>query len=253
MDAMALSSEGRRELDELRSRAYGPDADIHRDAEALARLIELEGIARNAPAAVPADSPVRIVETVPGGPVAASEPTADTGPSGAADEDDGGEDARAVAPAPSTARRPWWRRVPVAAVVAVAALVGAGIGVWVSALGAPQPATTLARAPLDGASLDFELYGIRSDEPVRYEPFHGLEVWSAETDQGTRCIVVTTSTSEWMAAGCAPEPLGPVADVPFYPGMRDIDGLDLPMGSVVRFTLDGDVMRVWIAEASTGA
>lgn len=250
---MALSSEGRRELDELRSRAYGPDADIHHDADALARLIELEGIARNPRSAAPAERPARVVDSVPGAPAAASEQKADTRPSTVADEGDRGAAAGAVAPAPSTDRRPWWRRVPVAAVVAVAALVGVGVGVWVSALGAPQPATTLARAPLDGAALDFELYGIRSDEPVRYEPFHDLEVWSAETDQGTSCIVVTTATSEWMAAGCAPEPLEPVADVPFYAGMREIDGLDLPTGSVVRFTLDGDVMRVWIAEASEGA
>lgn len=250
---MALSSEGRRELDELRSRAYGPDADIHHDADALARLIELEGIARNPAAAAPAEAPVRVVEALTGAPAAASEQTADARPTMTADEDGGGSDAAAVAPAPSADRRRWWRRVPVAAVIAVAALVGVGVGVWVSALGARQPATTLARAPLDGAAIDFELYGIRSDEPVRYEPFHDLEVWSAETDQGTICIVVTTATSEWMAAGCAPEPLEPVADVPFYPGMREIDGLDLPMGSVVRFTLDGDVMRVWIAEASTGA
>jgi hypothetical protein len=67
------------------------------------------------------------------------------------------------------------------------------------------------------------------------------------------CIVVTTATSEWMAAGCAPEPLDPVADINFYTEMREIDGLDLPPGSIVRFILRGDVMEVWIAETVQGA
>jgi hypothetical protein len=46
MDAPTLSSDRLRELAVLRSRAYGPDADIDRDADALARLVELEELAR---------------------------------------------------------------------------------------------------------------------------------------------------------------------------------------------------------------
>ena len=52
-----------------------------------------------------------------------------------------------------------------------------------------------------------------------------------------------------MAAGCAPAaPEARRADITYYPGMRPIDGLELPDGSVVRFILRGDVMEVWIAE-----
>jgi len=41
MDAPTLSSDRMRELAELRSRAYGPDADIDRDADALAVRVAL--------------------------------------------------------------------------------------------------------------------------------------------------------------------------------------------------------------------
>ncbi|MGZ8804233.1 MAG: hypothetical protein ACXWZG_02885, partial [Microbacterium sp.] len=150
-------------------------------------------------------------------------------------------------------RRSWWRRVPVAALLGVVAVVGLVVGLTVPGLAAPRPVEILHTAPLDGAELDFEMYGIQSDSPVRYEPYRDLEVWSAQTEQGSTCIVVTTATSEWMAAGCAPEPLDPVADITFYTEMRDIDGLDLPPGSIVRFILRGDVMEVWIAETIEGA
>ncbi|MET0780024.1 MAG: hypothetical protein ABWZ16_00725, partial [Microbacterium sp.] len=103
------------------------------------------------------------------------------------------------------------------------------------------------------AVLDFQMYGIQADSPVRYQPFHDLEVWSAGTDQGSTCIVVTSPEGEWMAAGCAPEPLDPVADIQFYAGMRPVDGLELPSGSVVRFILRSDVIDVWVAETLEGA
>ena len=51
MDAAA-----RAELEVLRRRAFGPDADISDDAVALARLIELEELARPAVASVPAET-----------------------------------------------------------------------------------------------------------------------------------------------------------------------------------------------------
>ncbi len=161
-----------------------------------------------------------------------------------------GDDTGTPAPPP---RRAWWRRVPVGAIVGVAAVVGLAVGLAVPGLSAPRPVATLQQAPIDGAELDFEMYGIQSDSPVRYEPYRDLEVWSAQTEQGSTCIVVTTATSEWMAAGCAPEPLDPVADITFYSEMREIDGLDLPPGSIVRFVLRDDVIEVWIAETMQGA
>ena len=239
MDAPALSSDRLRELTELRSRAYGPDADIDRDADALARLVELEELAR-----AEAVEPASVDE----------QPAASASPPGNAqtavtDESVDGQPTRPEA----EARRPRWRRVPLWAYIVGALVVGLIVGLAVPTLLPPHPVTTLERAPIEGAVLDFQMYGIQADSPVRYQPFHDLEVWSARTEQGSTCIVVTSAEAEWMAAGCAPEPLNPTADISFYPGMRPIDGLDLPNGSVVRLILRGDVIEVWIAETLEGA
>jgi len=223
MDAPALSSDRLRELAELRSRAYGPDADIDRDADALARLVELEELARTEPTEpASVDAP----------------PAASASPAGIDQTAVIGEsvDAEPTRPATEAPRR-WWRQVPLWAYIVGALVVGLIVGLAVPTLLPPHPVTTLQQAPIEGAVLDFQMYGIEADSPVRYQPFHDLEVWSARTEQGSTCIVVTSDTAEWMAAGCAPEPLNPTADISFYPGMRPIDGLDLPNGSVVRLIL----------------
>ena len=242
MDAPPSTSERSRELAELRSRAYGPDADIDRDADAIARLIELEGLVRaGAPGNV--DAPDRLAATgaqpaQPAEVVVDEEETADAGPS-------------TTTPAP---RRAAWRRVPAIAYIAGAAVLGLGAGLAVPALSPPHPVATLrASPPADGAQLDFGMYGIPAESAMRYESFRNLEVWSAETQQGSVCVVVTTREGEWMAAGCAPAPLNPTADITYYPGMRGIDGLELADGSVVRFVLRDDVMEVWLAETDEEA
>lgn len=250
MDAPPLTSERRRELAELRSRAYGPDADIDRDADALARLIELEELAR-------ADAPAEDVGRERMRPDAAVITAADVPATAVvveevATSDDAarGGDAASVDAPP----RRWWRRVPVWACVAGAAAIGLGVGLAVPALTPPHPIAELRPAPfIDGVELDFRMYGIAAESPVRYEPYRGLEVWSAETEEGSTCVVVTTGDGEWMTAGCAPEPLTPTADITFYQGMRQIDGLDLADGSVVRFVLRGEAMEVWIAETDEAA
>lgn len=227
MGAPSSSSERTRELAELRSRAYGPDADIDRDADALARLIELEELVR-------VDGPEAVVGTILDDPTPADAKRADAKPADATDTPD--------------AREPWWRRLPLRAYILGALVVGLFVGWAVPALLAPHPVTTLQQAPIDGAPLDFQMYGIQAVAPVRYQSFHDLEVWSARTEQGALCIVVTTDAGEWITAGCAPEPLKPTADVNFFAGMRPIDGLELPDGSVLRFVLNGAAMEVWIAE-----
>jgi hypothetical protein len=143
--------------------------------------------------------------------------------------------------------------VPTWAFIAGALAVGLVVGLTAPSLLPPHPATTLQQVAVGGAPLDFQMYGIPASSPVRYEPFHNLEVWSAQTEKGSMCIVVTTDTGEWIGAGCAPEPLDAMADVTFFTGMRPVDGLELPEGSVLRFILRGDVMEVWIAETLEGA
>lgn len=92
------------ELDALRRRAYGPDADILRDGEALARLRELEDRVRQ--------------ERFPAAPdaVASAETPAAASPSLVA------SDAAVISIAP--ARAPRWHGALVAATAAVAVLLG---------------------------------------------------------------------------------------------------------------------------------
>jgi hypothetical protein len=244
MDAAPLTAERRRELAELRSRAYGPDADIDRDADALARLIELEELAR-------ADAPADDGDRERMHPDAAVVADAGAPATAVLREDAAPGDATRGGDVPSADARSRrrWRRVPVWGYVAGAAAIGLGIGLTVPALTPPHPIAELRPAPfIDGVELDFRMYGIPAESPVRYEPFRGLEVWSAETEEGSTCVVVTTGDGEWMTAGCAPGPLTPTADITFYQGMRQIDGLDLADGSVIRFLLRGEAMEVWIAE-----
>jgi hypothetical protein len=245
-----MSSDRRRELAELRSRAYGRDADIHSDSVAMARLLELEDLARTD------DSP-EVVEVDPhtDSPVQASDPHGRHSPQvvrepAESDGTDASEEARADAPEP--ARRS--RRLPTWTYIAAAALLGLVVGIAVPALSPPHPDAVLSQTSrAGGPALDYDMYRLRADSAVRYETFHELEVWSAQNDQGATCIVVTTAALEWMTATCAPEPLDPVADLTFYPGMTQIDGLELAEGSVLRFLLRGDVIEVWIGETAEGA
>lgn len=246
MDAPPLSSERKRELAALRSRAYGPDADIHRDADAVARLIELEELAR-------VDTPETVAET-DGRPEAADGAASSASGPTVLVLDDAGNPLGGADATPVPAPRPrWWRRVPPWVPIAAALFVGLAVGLGVPPLLPPHPTTTLPRVAVEGAPLDFQMYGIPATSPVRYAPFHNLEVWSAQTERGSVCIVVTTDSGEWIGAGCAPEPLDATADVTFFAGMRPIDGLDLSEGSVLRFVLRDDVMEVWIAETVEGA
>jgi hypothetical protein len=250
MDAPPLSSERKRELAALRSRAYGPDADIDGDVDALARLIELEELARAGASDTVADLRRGRVSTPS---KAAATAASVDGASPAVVLDEAGDPVSAVTPPAASGLSRWGRRVPPWAYILGASAVGLAVGLAAPAIVTPRPATTLQQAPFDGTPLDFEMYGIQALSPVRYEPYHGLEVWSSRTEQGSTCVVVTTPSGEWMTAGCAPEPLSPTADVNFSAGMRPIDGLDLPAGSIVRFALRGDVMEVWIAETVESA
>lgn len=234
----------------MRSRAYGPDADI--DADALERLIELESMVRaSAPTVDTADDPASEVRLDRPQRTRASALTAATAVIVDESADDPARSAIIEGQAP--ARRAWWHQVPLWAYIVVATAIGLVAGLAIPALLTPQPVATLRPAPIGEAPLEFEMYGMQGESQVRYDPFYGLEVWSAVTQQGSMCIVITTGRSEWMGAGCAPEPLNPTADITFVAGMRPVDGLELPDGSIARFVLRGDVIEVWIAETTQTA
>ena len=125
MDAPAPSSERQRELATLRSRAYGPDADIDRDTDALARLVELEELARAEalePASVEEPHPISGIASA-----TATKPSHSAGGSTQTTVIDGAVEA---APNASGAemRRPWWQRVPLWACIAGALVVGLIVG-----------------------------------------------------------------------------------------------------------------------------
>jgi len=110
---MTMDAGDRAELDALRRRAYGQDADIHDDADALVRLIELEDLARPAVSDTPRHpQPPAVPEGDADGPQA---PTA-AQPQAPAER----------APAPRSRRRGLPAAVIAAAATIVVALVVAG-------------------------------------------------------------------------------------------------------------------------------
>jgi len=265
MDAPPTSFERERELAELRSRAYGRDADIHLDAAALARLVELEDLARaDAP-----DGPV-VADAMPGkGAAEAGKSRSAEVPASVAAvpspavpaavaENHHGVDAAAAGGSADIGeelqpRRRWWRRMPTWTLIAAAAVGGLTLGLAVPALIPPHPEAVLRPIPAGDEILDFQMYGVQRESLVRYASYHGLQVWSADTAQGSACVIVTTEDSEYRAAGCTPEPLRASADLTFFAGTGPVPGLDLPEQSVVRFILRDGVVEVWVAPATEGA
>ncbi|MET0781986.1 MAG: hypothetical protein ABWZ16_10735 [Microbacterium sp.] len=219
MPATPLSPENQRELAALRARAYGPSADI--DPRGLARLTELEGMAR--PDAAPSASaePARTADGPTAQPVGTPQPV-----------------------------QRWRRRVPVSTLVVAAAVLGLGIGLVAPGLLPPHPYAVLSAAPTDGRVPRFSTSGELVGSPTHYEKFHDLDVWSARTTEGAVCVLVVSADTTWRAAGCAPRPLDPVAEVSPYPVIRAIEGLDLPTGSLIRFILHEGRVQVWIDEGA---
>ncbi|HWM15501.1 MAG TPA: hypothetical protein VNP97_02820 [Microbacterium sp.] len=245
MDGPLTQPERTRELAVLRSRAYGPDADIHLDEGAVARLVELEELARRrgGASAAPRDPAVTASRIHPAESAAAADaPAAVAAPPG---------DPSAAAPAAHRPRS--LRRIWVWGGMAAAALVGLTVGLVVPMMMTPQPQAVLRPIPLDGDPFNDPGFGFEPESVVRFELFHNLEAWSGETREGSVCVYVLRGADEMVGAGCGPEQLPPAADLTIYSGMPVIDGLDLPDGSVVRFSLRNGVIDVWIVPISEKA
>lgn len=228
MAALPLSPENERELATLRARAYGPDADISDDPAAIMRLNELETMAR----ATPGDDPS----------FSDADSDTDSAPVGAATA--AALTAHRRTPRSGAARV---RRAPAWILAGAAASLGIIVGLALSNLLESHPDATLREDPTEGATVDFAAYDLPTAAATRFDLFHGLEVWSARADDGSLCLLVTMD-GEWAADGCAPPALDPIAEVMLYPDARPIEGLDLPIGSVVRFVLRQGVVQVWIDE-----
>ncbi|WP_160150865.1 hypothetical protein [Microbacterium timonense] len=202
------------ELRALRARAYGPDADIHDDPVAMARLHELETLARErtpAPSVPPpqtpmdADAPRAAADTpetggvpapaIPGrGEVAPPAPSPAGGPPGspAADvtpgrvDDSTPDDVRAPddgIPDPSTehgehptTRTPWWRRrLPLLWACSVVAGVLIGVGLTLGVQAMDAGGVAVLHEDPDGQWPD-GLFGTPSGDHLVFEDFYGLSV-----------------------------------------------------------------------------
>lgn len=253
------------ELAELRRRAYGPDADIAHDTAAQQRLRALEAsrrpIVRAAPA-LPDSALTRTpVTTAPSAELADPPPTP-AAPSPATAQPGPADPIAEESEAPrSISLQPWWRRHARWVIGSVAVLLIAATASVASNLAAPLADATLA--PVRTTANDrlrviqpgyIEMYAINAQTLRLHESFELLgdtEVWTAESKTGGYCLMLISATESYgtYTAGCVPHGIDSLLDVYVFEGMPEGLGLDLPVGSVIRFTYRGDDVNVWVAEA----
>lgn len=241
------------ELHALRSRAYGPDADISGDPVALARLRHLESQTRTgALIEVPPRPPAPSLPAVPS--VSFSEPS-DVRPATPA-----AGSVAAAAPDVSTepteatvlVRR---RRLPVIAAAAISAVAAAAITVPVTLWSAAQsdrPDAVLK--PLD-APVDDVFFSPES-EAQRFEDFFGIRVTTGIGAEGVSCLLVELDpqddpsfTGGATRGGCSAPGFEAVVDV-------SLTEQDVPetvrdaLGDVsgIRFSVEGDEVFVYLSD-----
>jgi len=257
------------ELQSLRARAYGPDADIHDDPAALARLQELEAQRRDAIAPAPVaeePSPLAVFEdgerdAVPlrtttvgdpaaGGPAPTATAPADDTPDAPSGSDDGipSPDAGLEEPAPA---RPWWRRRRALWVgsLVVALLLGVGLTLSVQAITAGKVATLAVDRDAEWPT---EMFGERPVGGLMFEEFHGLMVLGTGQGFGSTidqvCLSVQSAPDELGnvgAWGCGTSQFLAAASMTVSATapreLRDA----FPVGTSLQFVLDGDQVHVY--------
>jgi hypothetical protein len=239
MNTPAVPPDAERELAALRARAYGPDADIHTDAAALARLWELETAHR--PKSPELDNELdAAVPSLDREPVVA--------PSVTERYDDGAEPAADISPDdPGSEDSPpsGWRRAvatpagrTTAVVGALAAVLAAGYAVgW---LVGPHPDATLRPAADEASTLALSMIdflGVQADvSTVRgYERYQGIEPWFFEDELGFHCFMLVTAPAFVDGANCVPPGVDLFADMIPWTELVDENSEPLPAGSIIRF------------------
>lgn len=258
MTAPLLSPERSRELEMLRRRAYGPEADIVLDPAAQQRLRELEDLARRAIAAP--DSTEERGTGEPGTDDAAG--MALEGASAATPAAEGSsrdlsapaersatDDPRADSPV--KVRRSGWKRIPLWTVTAVAGIaIGLAAGLTLPTDSEPPPDLTLGIDPNGGdrgagfaENLDY--WGVDQGSVVPHESFDVIQVWTAFGVDGSRCLLLSHDGS-FLSATCTGAGLDPVLDFTVFDGMSlDLDE-SLPVGTVIRFLGHEGSVDVWV-------
>lgn len=227
------------ELRALQSRAYGRDADITRDPEAMRRLADLE-------APQPVEPPVAVA------PPSATPVTAAKASSTAAESVESGPVRRTgpFNPHPRTA----WIALACAA-VAVAVAVSASVATAVTAAARPVEPGLVDTIAVDPGADWWDALGERTDGSVLFEDWYGLtfvrnEGWSEIDDQ--RCLLgvptetVRSASNGFTAigmecsAGAFPASLQIIVDAGQPAAVRD----RFPEGTALKFTLRGDTVEV---------
>ncbi len=232
------SSQMGAELARLRRRAYGPDADISGDPDAVARLAQLE-VALRGESDAEADPVAELAHDAPTG-QAETSPGHRAGASGTAATATSGRVIR-------SATR--WRLLAIVLVVAIAAaLLGAAVAVGIAGLTADRPDLELRATEVDPATdpaLDATLlasFRVPRDSLRGFEDYRGYRAWAGATDDGLSCLFVTNSDRGLVAQSCTVPSIDPIADFQIGNGTISLGGG--PRG-VVRFELHGAVVDVY--------
>lgn len=227
---MAPSTPEDEELTRLRARAYGREADIHADPDALRRLEELENATGDASSRGESQAPTSEEE-----PAASAQPE--------------------VEPAPSRVFRSRFRlsrrALPVVWISSVV-LAGIGGGVLGAAVAEHDPSViaVLSEAkeqgvPTDPALADFP-------DPIRFQDYLGLHVivytmTPSDDSVAQDCIAVGDSAGG-ARGGCLPEALDAIAVIEVNASSPQPLRESHPVGSVIQFTHVGDHVEVRASE-----
>jgi hypothetical protein len=219
-----------RELDELRARAYGPDADIAVDPAALARLRELEA-AHRADAERRAVPPTR--ESAAGteaAPTAAPEPLR-TGKEGSS------RSLLQRATAMGRSRLAW---------AGGALIIAGGVVATAFLISAPRPDATLHPTAAAADDLVRSRAAVEASTLRGYGSYHGLEIWSGVNALDSPCLVAFDRASGRLSEmRCAPFPAELIMDV--SSSGDEIKGFDGLAGEgIIRFILRGDTVDAYI-------
>jgi hypothetical protein len=271
------------ELRALRARAYGPDADIHDDPAALARLQQLETQAREAEgpgapesdASTPAASAEEMDAGGPAAPQTAPHPLdvflADTAPPvrqdaspaptpeagipstgdpSTGDPSTGDPSTGDPADPPAPIRRPWYRRTRVlwALSLVAAVLVGVGLTLSVQSLTSGKVA---ALAVDDGGTWP-ATFGERPPGGVLFDEFHGLSVVTFPQgfglDPTELCLYIVAGAGETSTMGsvsCGSGPFPATASLTVTADSPKKLREAFEVGTALKFVHEGDQVQVY--------
>jgi hypothetical protein len=220
------------ELDELRRRAYGPEADIQDDASAIARLSELEslhGHGRPSLAGTPRDATS-----------APPENTAPTPPEASADSRRRGGRVAAIGLTVALVLVP-------AAVVSILTTRSSDVTLYQRSDVPPDASAQLSMVGQLG------YLGIARSEVRLYDHYRGLNVWSAPRGAGSTCLFVTSTTPPRWRVDCTSWDRRPTIDLLQYREDSRLSGFealgDVPAGHVLRLALQDGAVVVTVVEA----